>query len=659
MSQTTYMGRSVAVGEPRRWIISLRRILGRDWATAYIFVLPSLLLLGGLIAYPFLNAVYLSFTNTVSLQTGPFVGLRNYRILWEDSGFRQAVQNTFVYTISSVFFKFWLGLVAALLIQRAKRFGNILAGAILLPWIIPSVVIALTWRNLLDPLYGGVNQFLLMTGVIERGFPWLGSYETAMPSVIMVNVWQGIPFFTIMMLAGLSSIDQELYEAARIDGATAWRCFLHVTLPGLRYVILVACLLSTIWTFNNFTEVFLLTGGGPAGATKLYSILSWEYAISSLRIGVGVAVAMTMAPILGIIIFFLGQYMTPGGGVDEERVKEKSLAARITSAISWPFRMILKLFLAVLGAVNDAVENLLAAIGGAIHKSFAGDDPVRARQLRRISAWLGGLMATLILILLLLFELIPFYWVVITAFKTNQQWTTFQSVFWPDPWSLEQFESLFGPRRAFGLWYRNTAVVAIVATVVSVVVASLGAYGLTRLRWRGSNIFASLVLIAYLMPPVLMFIPIYQIFAVLRLTNKLEGLMVAYPTFGLPFALWLMMGYYASIPREMEEAALIDGCNHFQAWYKVVLPLAAPALLAASLFSITQAWKEFIFAFVFISKERLFTLSVGLAQMIIGDVLPWGELMAASLLMAIPVVIIYTLGQRFMVAGLTAGAVKG
>jgi multiple sugar transport system permease protein len=120
-----------------------------------------------------------------------------------------------------------------------------------------------------------------------------------------------------------------------------------------------------------------------------------------------------------------------------------------------------------------------------------------------------------------------------------------------------------------------------------------------------------------------------------------------------------MMGYYASIPRELEEAALIDGCNHFQAWYKVVLPLATPALLAAALFSITAAWKEFLFAYVFLSKERLYTLSVGLAQMIIGDVLPWGELMAAALLMAVPVVIIYMLGQRFMVAGLTAGAVKG
>jgi multiple sugar transport system permease protein len=335
------------------------------------------------------------------------------------------------------------------------------------------------------------------------------------------------------------------------------------------------------------------------------------------------------------------------------------MSSHISAAISWPFRTILKLVLTALEALNNAVETALEATGKAIHKAVAGDDPQKSRKLGQVWGWIGGAFSTLVLTLLLAFELLPFYWVVITAFKTTAQWTSFQSVFWPDPWSLEQFETLFGPRRQFALWYRNTAVVAIVSTAVSVTVASMGAYGLTRLRWRGSNMFASLVLIAYLMPAVLMFIPLYQIFSFLHLTNKLEGLMIAYPTFGLPFALWLMMGYYASIPRELEEAALIDGCNHFQAWYKVVLPLATPALLAAALFSITAAWKEFLFAYVFLSKERLYTLSVGLAQMIIGDVLPWGELMAAALLMAVPVVIIYMLGQRFMVAGLTAGAVKG
>jgi multiple sugar transport system permease protein len=150
-----------------------------------------------------------------------------------------------------------------------------------------------------------------------------------------------------------------------------------------------------------------------------------------------------------------------------------------------------------------------------------------------------------------------------------------------------------------------------------------------------------------------------QLLAKLRMTNSLMGLIIAYPTFGLPFATWLMMGYYSSIPEELEAAALIDGCNRFQAFFRVVLPLTKPALMAVALFGVTQAWSEFLFAYVIIHSESKMTVPVGLAQMIIGDVLPWGELCAAAILIAIPVLALYMLGQRFMVAGLTAGAVKG
>ncbi|MCC6167096.1 MAG: ABC transporter permease subunit [Caldilineaceae bacterium] len=662
MSQTTVAGRVAADRPGYRPSLYTRigHFLGKDWAVAYVFVLPTILLLGGLVAYPFMNAVYLSFTNTVTLQTGPFVGLDNYRALWADPFFRSAVRNTIVYTVSSVFLKFWVGLTAALLIHRARRFSGILTGAILIPWIVPSVVIALTWKGLLDPVYGGVNQFLLQMGLVDKGFPWFGSHKTAMPSVILVNLWQGIPFFAVTLLAGLKAIDKEYYEAATIDGASAWRCFLHITLPGLRYVIIVCVLLSSIWTFNNFTDIYLLTGGGPVGATRVYSILSWEYAILGLRIGMGVAAAITMAPVLAIFIFILGKYMSTGGRPEEVSVEETpGPVAQFFSLLTWPFHMALKGLLWVLGRINDAVENVLAAIGRSLNRLFVGNSDAGQRRARRVGRVTSVVMTNLILVLLLAFELIPFYWVLVTAFKSTAQIVAFESVFWPRPWTLVQFDTLLGPTRSFALWYRNTVVVAIVATAVSVLVASLGAYGLTRLRWRGSNFFASAVLIAYLMPPVLMFIPIYQIFAALRLTNSLTGLMVAYPTFGLPFATWLLMGYYASIPREMEEAALIDGCNYLQAFWHVVLPLAAPALMAAALFAVTQAWKEFIFAYVLLSKERLYTLSVGLAQMIIGDVLPWGELMAAAILMAIPVIALYMVGQKFMVAGLTAGAVKG
>jgi multiple sugar transport system permease protein len=635
----------------------LQAYLGRDWHVAYVFVLPMLLLLGGLIAYPLVNAVYLSFTNTVTMKTGPFVGFRNYAVLWADPFFRQAVWNTFVYTISAVFFKFWLGLSVALLINRSKRFSGVLTGAFLVPWIIPSVVVALTWKSLLDPVYGGVNQFLIQTGLIDKGLPWFGSTQTAMASLVMVNVWQGIPFFAINLLAGLKSIDKEYYEAAKIDGASAWRCFRHITLPGLRYVLIVTVLLSTNWTFNSFTEIYLLTGGAPVGATRVYSILAWEYAIQSLRIGVGVAAAITMAPLLAIFIYMLGRYMSAGGRSDDRSAEEAKPNAivHLFNFIAWPFQMAIKAVLWLFDLINDGIETLFEAIG----KRMAGKSINSQRRALRTGKVAASIFVGVALVLLLAFELVPFYWVLITAFKSNKQIMAFDEVFWPHPWTWEQFRTLLGPTRSFILWYRNTVTVAVVSTIISILAAALGAYGLTRLRWRGSSFFASTVLVAYLMPAVLMFIPIYQIFSALHLTNSLTGLMVAYPALDLPFAVWLLMGYYSSIPREMEEAALIDGCNYYQAFWRVVLPLATPALMACALFSITLAWKEFLFAFVFIAKERLYTLSVGLAGMIIGDVLPWGELMAAALLMAIPVVAIYAIGNRFMVSGLTSGAVKG
>jgi multiple sugar transport system permease protein len=143
------------------------------------------------------------------------------------------------------------------------------------------------------------------------------------------------------------------------------------------------------------------------------------------------------------------------------------------------------------------------------------------------------------------------------------------------------------------------------------------------------------------------------------LVNNHAGLIVAYVTFSLPFALWLMMGYYSNIPEELESAGLIDGCNRFQVFFKIVLPLTQPALLAVFLFGVTGALNEYLFAYVLVTRESLMTLPVGMGQMIIGDVLPWGELTGAAILMSVPVFFIYTLGQKFMVGGLAAGAVKG
>jgi multiple sugar transport system permease protein len=246
----------------------------------------------------------------------------------------------------------------------------------------------------------------------------------------------------------------------------------------------------------------------------------------------------------------------------------------------------------------------------------------------------------------------------VTAFKTDAQIQAAQSPFWPNPWTLDQLNELL-TKTAFLTWFKNTIIVAVVAVAVGVLASAAGAYALARMRWRGSGFFSTILLLTYMMPGIALLIPLYQIMAFLHLLNTLTALMLAYPSFTLPFACWLLMSYYRSIPEELEDAAMIDGASRVQTFIRIILPLSAPALFAVTLFALTNAWNEFFLAYILLHSNSVLTLPVGIAQMIFGDVYPQGQLMASALLMAVPVVIVYSMAQRFMVAGLTIGGVKG
>jgi multiple sugar transport system permease protein len=642
------------------WKITLRRrsrrVLGRDWPVAYLFIAPTAILLIGLIGYPLLEAVRLSFYNVTGITNRGYVGLLQYERLWEDRQFREAVANTVKFAVISVFFKFWVGLLAASLLNRARlRFSSVFTGLVLLPWIIPEVVAAVTWRGLYDPVFGGLNILLIKLGFIDSGISFLGDYDLALPSVIAVNVWKGIPFFTIIFLAGLKAIDKELYDAVSVDGGNGWDRFRDITLPGLRYVIIVAVLLSFIWTLNSFGIIYLMTGGGPGGSTRLFSILSYEYAIQSLRYSAGVAVAMSIVPALLVLIIVLGKVMQSDTDQPKER---KGALSEIGAILGWPFAMLAQAGVMIVGAIAWPFVTASEQIGQSFHNWYVRGINEREKKFRQLVQRIGDVTSYALLGILLTFLLFPFYWVLVTAFKTENQIRTLASPFAPAPWTLENFRHMVQDT-AFPRWFWNTVQVAVVSTAISVIVASLGAYALVRLRWRGSSMMSTVILFTYLMPTVMLFIPLYRIFTEIRLINSLGALMVAYPTFGLPFACWLLMGYYRSIPKELEEAALTDGANHLQCFVRIVLPLTLPALLAVALFAITSAWNEFLLAFVLVSPEDSRTLPVGLSQMIIGDIFPYGQLFAASIMTAIPVAIMYMVAQRFMVAGLTAGSVKG
>jgi multiple sugar transport system permease protein len=231
-------------------------------------------------------------------------------------------------------------------------------------------------------------------------------------------------------------------------------------------------------------------------------------------------------------------------------------------------------------------------------------------------------------------------------------------MFWPRPLVTENYHQLFA-KTEFVSWYANSATVAISSTLLATAVGTLGAYALARLRFLGRGFMASATLITYLVPPSILFIPLYKQMQGLGMANSLAGLIAAYPSFTVPFVTWLLMGYFESIPEELEEAAMIDGATRFAAFYRIVLPLSAPGVLAAGLYAFTQAWNEFLYALVFITDGRLRTLPVGLASFITGDVYGWGYLMSGAVLTTLPVIAAYVYLQKYMVEGLTAGGVKG
>jgi multiple sugar transport system permease protein len=323
------------------------------------------------------------------------------------------------------------------------------------------------------------------------------------------------------------------------------------------------------------------------------------------------------------------------------------IVAVSTAVLAWASPNIVWKAALVLG-----VFVLLAAAVGRIVSTLA------ARGRERASRLVNRVGSGVALVGLLLFVLAPMYWMTVTAFKSDSQIVMRTSDLWPTPWSTEQFTNLF-TGRAFGTWYVNTVLVATASTVIALVCAALAGYALARLKFRGSESFTVTILLTYVMPGALLFIPLYQLMSGVGLNDSLWSLVVTYPTFTLPFATWLLVGYFKSIPADLEEAALVDGCTRFGAFVRIVLPLAKPGLLAVALFTLTNAWNEFLFAFVFITRNEYMTLPVGMQSMIFGDVVPQGQLAAASLLISIPVVLMYAFGQRFLTEGLTAGAVKG
>ena len=293
---------TVSSASPRAVTAWERLKTNRNWLSFW-FMLPAAAFLILFLAYPLGLGVWLSFTDARLGRGGVFVGIENYEYLWDDTTFWLSVFNTLLYTTVASTIKFAVGLYLALLLNERLPFKAIIRAVVLIPFIVPTVLSAIAFWWLFDPQFSIISWSLKKMGLITANIDFLGDVWNARWSVIFANIWRGVPFVAITLLAGLQTVSPSLYEAATIDGATHWQRFRYITYPLLTPIIAVVMTFSVLFTFTDFQLIWVMTRGGPVNATHLMATFSYQRAIMSGYLGEGAAISTAMIPfLLGAIL---------------------------------------------------------------------------------------------------------------------------------------------------------------------------------------------------------------------------------------------------------------------------------------------------------------------------------------------------------------------
>ncbi len=271
----------------------------------YLLILPGVLVVGLILIYPLFKGIISSFYYQPPLaKTKAFIGLANYIKLFSDQIFIKSFSNSIVWTFTIVAAEYVIGLITALLFHEEFPGRNIYRSLILIPWVMPTIAAALTWKWIYEEQYGVLNHIFRSLGLISSNIAWLGSTKLAFPAVIIVAIWKGIPFVAVVLLAGLQNISSELYESASIEGANSWQRFWYITLPNLRGVSLITILLSCIWTFNQFDLVYIMTKGGPANSTQIIPVYTYLNAFNFFELNYATAIGTVGLAVMGVFAFF-------------------------------------------------------------------------------------------------------------------------------------------------------------------------------------------------------------------------------------------------------------------------------------------------------------------------------------------------------------------
>jgi multiple sugar transport system permease protein len=599
----------------------------RAWLDKRFFRLaavPGFVLLVAVTGVPLVIAVVLSFTFVVP---GTFsvrwVGLVYYRgifsSIFESSGptsLSLIVKNTYIFVGLGLAVETAGGVALALLLARRMRGSGVFRVIYALPLLVATVGSAVTWSALLNRTNGWVDYFL---GLLGLGQPvWLADSHTAMLSVVIADAWTGIPVVGFIVLAGLLSLPRDPVEAALVDGATALQRFRYVTLPALRPVLAFAVLFRMLELFQQFVLFQVMTGGGPVFATStlsglLYSGVGEPGSSSALAV---TFVLMMAVPL--IVLFLLASprrdrarvFAMRRGRADERRHKGSAWVMALREQIRrWP-----------------APRGWSQRLG-------------RFRLTAESRSRATNAFAVFALIVGSLFILLPVAWIVLTAFQPLQDTFGMPPVFVFRP-TLANFSALYTGRAGVFVPFLDdlghSVVVLASSTALALGLGVPAGYALAR---RGNRAVTTGLVVMYVTPAILYIIPLYFIFTRLHIIFTYPSIVLFYETFELPLTIFLMRGYFADVPKEVEDAARVDGCSRWQAFRRVVLPIVRPGLAIATMLVAVSSWGEYFAASIFTTTSTQ-TAPVAIETYIGLDTSSASLLAAATLVLIAPVLVL-------------------
>ncbi|EUA44522.1 binding--dependent transport system inner membrane component family protein [Mycobacterium xenopi 3993] len=563
-----------------------------------LFVAPNLVAVAVFTLFPLGFSLYMSFQRWDVFTPPKFVGLSNFRNLFTaDPLFLIALTNTVVFTLGSVVPTVVISLVVAALLNRKIKGIGLFRTAAFLPLAVSSVVIAVVWQFVFNTDNGLLNIMLGWIGISP--IPWLVDPKWAMVSLCLVSVWKSVPFATVVLLAAMQGVPDTLYEAARIDGAGEIRQFVSITVPLIRGAVSFVVVISIIHAFQAFDLVYVLTGrnGGPETGTYVLGIMLFQHAFGFLEFGYASALAWVMFAILLALTVLQLRFARGDPGRWTVVSAERMIKHGVLRGVA--------LYVALTAIAWCALFPILWALSGSLKSEGEVSMP--------------------------------------TLLPSHPRWSNYAEVFTLIP---------------LGRMFFNTVLYAGCVTAGQVFFCSLAGYAFARLRFRGRDALFVLYLGTLMVPLTVTVIPQFILMRLFGWTDT-PWAMIVPGLFGTAFGTYLMRQFFRTLPVELEEAAILDGCTPWQIYWRILLPHTRPALMVLAVLTWVNVWNDFLWPLVMIQRNSIATLTLGLVRMQGEYVARWPVLMAASMLILLPLVVVYAVAQRSFIRGIAVSGLGG